>query len=77
MSAPTVGRPESLLEFSAETLELFGTTWKSRQARFLPRAEETLECPSIDCGESDECETVDICSIQDCTGCDNSCSCVA
>jgi hypothetical protein len=44
----------------------------------LPRAEETIACETVvDCTETDECVTVGICSIEDCTGCNNSCSCIA
>jgi hypothetical protein len=80
---PTLTAPAEApgtLEFDVETLELFRGTWQTsrRTGPMLPRAEETIACETgVDCTETDECETVGICSIEDCTGCNNSCSCIA
>lgn len=64
------------LEFSAETLERFTQVWRpSGTAGLRGGIELTLDCASINCGESDDCDTVAICSKMDCTGCLNSCSC--
>ena len=68
--------PTGRLEFSAETLERFAQSWRPRAAIALGGPIElTLDCASVNCGESDDCDTVRICSAMDCTGCFNSCSC--
>jgi len=71
------------LAFTAETLERFEGAWVPRRGRValghdMARGpiDPTLDCASVNCGESDDCESIKICSKYDCTGCHNSCSCM-